>query len=538
MDLILPTHESFYSLQHLSTLRNGGFVTDKPKKSPLSSLRNGSSLSLRIRRVTAVSWNQMTADFHSLESETTRLLDLIEKGKLEEGFTFFKNMLDSQGEVPDSACRYLIDRLCRAGKTLMAAQVVDFLKGRNILNIPIYTALIKGLCNAREIDNALKLVRRMHAEEEEEGGCKPDTYIYNILINSMFRQGRFEQAMKLLDEMRSKGCEPNAFICRSVVNWLCKDGRLDEAFEFVTSNNGFRRHVDLYNTVLNGLCIAGRLVDAEKLLADMQCSPSVVTFKILIRTLCQKGLSGRAMKLLESMPRFGCVANPCHYNPVIQSLCKEKRMPEAIHCIEVMRLRGCDPNIATFNTLLAGFWKDGKVDAAIELFNELVSSKTYSPNISTYTIVIEGLSRVGKADQGLEILNAMRRGKGLEPDASTYTRLICGFIREARVEEGMEILDELEELQVEMPPNCYNSIITALCSIEEIDRAIDMLAHMVSKGCKPTQASYAKVIEGLASAGLCKEGMELLNELCLRGALDSGWTKGVRTRIEKICRLD
>ncbi|CAN0896991.1 Pentatricopeptide repeat-containing protein At1g09900 [Linum grandiflorum] len=453
-------------------------------------------------------------------------------------------MMASQREIPDViACIRLIEKLCNAGRTRKAARVLELLERSKEITLEIraYSGYVIGLCSAGEADDALNLLRRLHSEE---GRCKPDVYLYNIVINAMLGKGRFEQVMKLLDEMRSKGIKPDAVTCNTMVGWMCKQGRLDEAIKMVTSRSssyGWRTPgVKSYDTVLNALCRAERFVDAAKLLADMEdregCSPSVVTFNILIRSLCSKSLSYRAITLLESMPQYGCKPDLHHYNQVIDCLCKEKKIEMVIECIEVMISRGCYPHIVIFNTLLAGLCLHGSADAAVELFNELRASRYCTANLGSYNIMIEGLSRLGRASQALKLLDEARCFRGFK--LSKCAVLIVGLISERDIDNAMRILDELKRSRVVVSTYCYNWIIKALCNAGETDRAIDLLVYMVSNGHSLAYASYAAVVEGLASVGLVKEGQELVNELSLRGVVDKGFANGLATKIEKMDRFD
>ncbi|CAN1161216.1 Pentatricopeptide repeat-containing protein At1g09900 [Linum perenne] len=531
MDSVLPTHEAFPSLQHLGTLRNGGFVTDKPKNKP--------PLSLRSRRITSISSSMQTpppytshrnrslADGQSSWNgnvlnlgRNRRLWKLIHNGQLEMAFTFFKNMVSS-GEIPGRlAYRRLIRDLCKARRIGIAAQVIEALESCQGLapDYLIYTELVEALCEAREIDDALNLFNRMYTDER---CCNPDVVAYNILINALFRERRFDQAMKLVDEMKSRGCEPTEVTCSTVVNAMCTESRFDEAVKFLNSYGSPPCTVS-YNIVLNGLCSVGRFNDAEKLLPEMAsrkgCSPSAVTFRILIHSLSNKGLSSRAMEWLDAMPKYGCTPDPFHYNPVIVSLCREKKMEMAIEYTKVMKSSGCNPNITIYNTLLAGWWGCDNVDAAVELFTEILTSSSCSPNVATYRISIEGLSRFRRIDEALELFGMVRRMKGYKLNIKTYATLILGLIKDSRVDEAMEVLDEMKRLQPEVHGKYYNMIVSELCKVGEIDLAIDVFVYMVLSGCKPENATYAGLIEGIARAGFGEEGMELMNELLLRGA--------------------
>jgi pentatricopeptide repeat protein len=70
-----------------------------------------------------------------------------------------------------------------------------------------------------------------------------------------------------------------------------------------------------------------------------------------------------------------------------------------------------------------------------------------------------------------------------------------------------------------------------LCKAQQTDRAIDFLAYMISKGCKPTEVSYTILIEGIANEGLAKEALELLNELCSRGVVKKSSAEQVVVRL-------
>ncbi|CAN0896998.1 Pentatricopeptide repeat-containing protein At1g09900 [Linum grandiflorum] len=555
MDFVVRTHEVVYSLQDLSTFRNGGFVRTKMNKGKV-----GSSLRMRdasCRQVTAVSSSLETPAYTSnkqfragngqISSNQvskssyfdggSRLWKLVVKeGQLDEALSCLENMIVSN-ETPDiMASIRLIEKLCGAGRIRKAARVLDLLERSEeaTLDIRAYTAFVKGLCYAGEVDNALKLLRRLHSEQ---GSCNPDSYLYNIVINAVFGKGRFEQGMKLLDEMRSKGIEPDSITCSIVVNGMCKQGRLDEAIKLISSH-GWTPCVESYNNIVDALCNADRYADAEKLLVDMRgregCSPTVFTFRILIKYLCFKGSSYRAISLLESMPQYGCNPDLFHYNQIIHCLCKERKTEMVIECIEVMISKGCYPNIVVFNTLLAALCKYGKGDAAVEFFNELRSSRSCAATVATYNIMIDGLSRLKRASQAIKLLDEVRGNKDFKPDPVTYAVLIVGLVSERDIQSAIKILDELKGSGVAVPSKCYGWIIKELCDVGRVDRAVDLLVYVVSKGSWPTQASYAAVVEGLASIGLAKEGQELLKELSSRGALDKSWINGLATKIEKM----
>ncbi|KAF3334946.1 Pentatricopeptide repeat-containing protein [Carex littledalei] len=45
----------------------------------------------------------------------------------------------------------------------------------------------------------------------EKLGVKPNAHIYNMLINAYFREGEFQEAFSLHDEMLEKGIIPDGY---------------------------------------------------------------------------------------------------------------------------------------------------------------------------------------------------------------------------------------------------------------------------------------------------------------------------------------
>jgi pentatricopeptide repeat protein len=72
---------------------------------------------------------------------------------------------------------------------------------------------------------------------------------------------------------------------------------------------------------------------------------------------------------------------------------------------------------------------------------------------------------------------------------------------------------------------------TGLCKARETCRAIDFLAYMVAKGCKPTEATYNILIEGIAYEGLTEEALELSNELYSKGVVKKSLVEKVAGRM-------
>ncbi|KAI3719986.1 hypothetical protein L6452_20893 [Arctium lappa] len=101
---------------------------------------------------------------------------------------------------------------------------------------------------------------------------------------------------------------------------------------------------------------------------------------------------GEIDKALIVFDKMSIVPTVVTYNIILRSLCDKGKLKE-------------------YHTLLTALCKDGKVDFAIEIFNHL-SFEGCSPVLITYNTVINGLSKIGKIGQVIMLIDKMNQ-KGL-----------------------------------------------------------------------------------------------------------------------------
>ncbi|KAF8408835.1 hypothetical protein HHK36_004904 [Tetracentron sinense] len=80
----------------------------------------------------------------------------------------------------------------------------------------------------------------------------PDALTYNVLVNGFCREGKVDQARKIMDFMRKNGCCPNIFNYSALMNGFCKEGRVEEAI--FMRKSGMKVDVVGYTTLINYLC--------------------------------------------------------------------------------------------------------------------------------------------------------------------------------------------------------------------------------------------------------------------------------------------
>ncbi|XVF82397.1 hypothetical protein PTKIN_Ptkin16aG0043900 [Pterospermum kingtungense] len=93
--------------------------------------------------------------------------------------------------------------------------------------------------------------------------------------------------------------------------------------------------------------------------------PTLITFSTLINGLCIQGKVAQAMRLLEDMVEEGYQPNLIIYGTVLNGLCKLGDTTRAISLLRIMGERGCAPDIITYSTLIDGLCKDNHAAEAL-----------------------------------------------------------------------------------------------------------------------------------------------------------------------------
>lgn len=118
----------------------------------------------------------------------------------------------------------------------------------------------------------------------------------------------------------------------------------------------FSPNVGTFTSLIKGLFVQGRIVDATKLLKKLTafgCEPNLITYNTLINGLCRIGNTTVALKLVEEMVankgEFGviCKTDIVTYNIIIDGLCKDGFMDKAKEVFLCMKDRKINPDVVT-----------------------------------------------------------------------------------------------------------------------------------------------------------------------------------------------
>ncbi|WOL19603.1 hypothetical protein Cni_G28405 [Canna indica] len=308
----------------------------------------------------------------------------------------------------------IVAALCRAGRPAAALQA--FASFKDLCCNPdrdTYRTLMRGLCKAGHLDDAIHLLRSMLWRISQKG-CDADVVVYRTLVEALHRHGRITEAEEILAKVLKKGlrspkrrqtfCGPvlegmtteeakkvidESLVVRGIKSMasykamlgdLYAEGRLDHAQQMFDEmiQSGFRPTVSIFEDKINALCREGRADDSaivlEKEMMERDCVPTVNTYNLVMEGLCKDGKSMRAVEYLARMEKqVGCVSQKDTFLILISGLCAECRYIEAAKILERMLRMRYRPNRDVFNSIIRGLCSIGRRYEAVLWLEEMVS---------------------------------------------------------------------------------------------------------------------------------------------------------------------
>ncbi|GMI85904.1 hypothetical protein like AT3G61520 [Hibiscus trionum] len=397
-----------------------------------------------------------------------------------------------------------------------------------------------------------------------------NTHIRNVFIDVLLRDGRFESALNVLDEMLQPvseappdkitgdivlngllkgdrkgknlgeentiklalsfgkhGVFPTTFWLTKMLSRLCKSGKINQAWNVLHELLTLRAPLETppFNVLFTGLGRSGDTKRMNTLLAEMKESriyPDAVTFGVFINQLCKLRRVDEAMEVLNKLGEgngsdgVSIAADVIMYNTVIDGLCKVGRQEEGLHLMERMRsMKGSEPNIVTYNCLIDGFCKAGEIERGKLLFEQM-NEDGISPNVITLNTLIDGMCKHGMINSALEFFNDMQ-GKGLQGNAVTYTTLITAYCDLGNIAKAVDLFDQMLTSGCSMNAMVYYSLISGLCKAGRMDDAGNVLLKLKEAGFRPDIVCYNSLVRGHFKENMVNKAYDIIKEMLEAG---------------------
>ncbi|GFZ11396.1 tetratricopeptide repeat (TPR)-like superfamily protein [Actinidia rufa] len=356
------------------------------------------------------------------------------------------------------------------------------MKGRNIAPTVIsYTTMIKGFVSVGRVDDIgttqkdseLGVICGTQRSDKAEHNCWSDKVknshkscytngetLKDEGVSMATTSTRNDDALRLLEDMKSYDIKPNAVTYSTLLPGLCDAEKMPEAQNFLkemVKNYIAPKDNGIFVRLLSGQCKAGNLDAAVDMLKAM------IRLINLLDKLIEKDIILRPQNTLEM--------EPSAYNPMITYLCSNGQTGKAEFFFRQLMKRGVQDSIA-FNNIICGHSTEGTPDSAFEILKIMIRRKVPAEGCA-YKLLIESYLKKGEPADAKTTLDSMIETRG------SYGR-------------------SLGRIELLMHSGCtphYDKLLSVLCENGKTIAALKLLEFCMERDFSVDFSSYDKMLE-------------------------------------------
>jgi pentatricopeptide repeat protein len=236
------------------------------------------------------------------------LKGLSHQKRMETLWPIYQEMLEKRMDFSIITYNTLVDACARCGQMdKVPVLLKDMQKLRIEANVITYSIILKGHCQAGDVELGFQVLQKMR----EETKLVPDEIMYNSLLDGCARSILYESGIAVVEDMQKAGVRPSNYTVSILVKLASRAAKLDKAFELaesISKKYKFRLNGHVYTNLLQG-CVCHQdhkrgLGVLEQMLKD-RVRPEARTYVLMIRGCMAAGdcaLAAETLRLACGLP--------------------------------------------------------------------------------------------------------------------------------------------------------------------------------------------------------------------------------------------
>ncbi|KAL6336189.1 hypothetical protein AAG906_011071 [Vitis piasezkii] len=379
-----------------------------------------------------------------------------------------------------------------------------------------YRSCTQGVCGIAE-DNAREMVNLSVLEDTQTGHSGGNDV--SPMVDEITKIVRADIGTGSMEERLEKsGFVFDSEVVEKVLKRCFKVPHLAlRFFNWVKFRNGGCHTTRTYNTMLY---IAGEAKEfglVEKLIGEMEekgCERDIKTWTILISHYGKAKLIGKALLILEKMWKSGCEPDVAAYMILIRSLCNAQKADIALEFYKEMVHKDMGLDMSLYELLLICLAGCGDI-VGVQLVADDMIRSSQIPERDVFSCMLKSFCIVGRIREALELIRDLN-DKNLTLEPNDFETLVKGLCRADRITDAAEIVDIMKKRKV-VDAKVYGIIISGYFRKNDIPKAFDLLQTMTESGYLPTISTYTELMQHLFRLNEYQKGCKLYDEMLERG---------------------
>nr|XP_043621750.1 pentatricopeptide repeat-containing protein At4g14820 [Erigeron canadensis] len=324
----------------------------------------------------------------------------------------------------------------------------------------VQTGLVGMYAACGHIDDARKLFDKM---------SQRDIVAWNIMIHGYCANGRYNNVLPLMEEMKRSNVFPDSKVFSTVLSACAHAGNLEfgKAFhQFMNENKvvvDYNMHCALINmyaacasmdiasslfknlspknvvvatAMITGYSNAGK-IEAARLIFDQMPEKDLVCWSAMISGYAEGSQAQEALYLFDQMLSLGLKPDQVTMLSVISACASLGALDHAIKIHTFIDKNGFSGDLRVNNALIDMYAKCGELERAIGVFGRM-----HRRNVITWSSMIGAYAVYGDALNALNLFREMKT-QNIEPNDVTFVGLLYACSHSGLVEEGRKIFESM-----------------------------------------------------------------------------------------------
>ncbi|CAN6351343.1 unnamed protein product [Urochloa humidicola] len=398
---------------------------------------------------------------------------------------YFTEMLQ-QGFLPGAASLATVFACCsKVGTMSELQQLLSFAHVSGCqLTSAMWTCLIARLCREGRLEDAFRMLTKMVGS-----GSSPTVITYTPLLKGFLRAGMHDLVSELLGSMASAGCSPDIVMYNVLLDCMAKARRYDDALDIYMQIHGSQIKPDAYT--LSSLVQVLQLSSYQRLLPRIpswiRCSDmsyDLVVCNSVLSALCKSGFPTDAIQFYSDMIEKNIRPDSYTYVSLLHSLCQLERVNHAINFYRSTAMRDPESNSYVHATILCILVRQGRNLMALRILREAVRENCALDAVC-YTTVLHGLFQARLIEEACSLFDRMKQ-LGMASNTCTYNVMLRGLCRTRDIGAVKQLLTEMDHADIEMDSISFNTVVVFLIKSRLIYSAEAVVREMRNLGMEPS----------------------------------------------------
>eukprot|EP00929_Paragymnodinium_shiwhaense_P043176 TRINITY_DN2223_c0_g1_i3.p1 TRINITY_DN2223_c0_g1~~TRINITY_DN2223_c0_g1_i3.p1 ORF type:complete len:898 (+),score=285.41 TRINITY_DN2223_c0_g1_i3:166-2859(+) len=457
----------------------------------------------------------------------------------------FEAMQEADLRMSEGLCVGIVARCAASKFRRLAEAVADFGRGRGMMSLNMYSALMKVYAYEGSYQKACSLYDELRERNLEADGVMrgcllkfameagrtdlivhlaertaPDTHESLMLIKCCTQTKDIEKAFKIFNQMKEAGQLVDVRPYNMVLDVCASTGQVERARKFVQAMPVGLADEITYNVLMKCYTGKGDRAGAESVLKEMQragCKPSSTTYNCLTNMAATAGDAAAAWNIVTQMEAAG--VTPDRYTIAImmkavsRSADSALNLNRALSLLERTGLDICGDDVL-FVTVLETCIKQRKLELIERILQQFEdSSKLQRASMQTHAVVIKGYGLIRRVDKCREAFSNLVDRRGAVPSIIVVGCMLDALVCNGCVTEAVKLQRRLRSGGMQTNEVMYSTLMKGLMVESDLDTALLLLDEMKADGLRPPVSIYNCVMDAQNRLGNAPKAAALLQKM-------------------------